>query len=469
MVGSKRTRSKTAAMAQSVTAQSHSTHDPAIDMVAPPPHSTVPPTGPAAESSNLRGTATEHGGTSHQGGLVTTTDLGPVLEQLQVFPPLPPRSTHALGYISNETLARVQLGSTHFSQPDPRSQADHNLRVDQLAQRMDDQNALIRQLINQISVAQNLVLGQPGEERRIDERTGGQLNGHQAGRAGVSRQRDAQPRDQLADMSQASASHTQSNVRERLGPRLDVRARLGPQGNVLQRLGPQEGQPDNRQNEDREGRRSVAHSQRNVHERLGPQGGQPGNPRNEDREERNSIATSRRTNSRRQAAENPSQTQSTNTPPRQRGREDRPSRTNEEVNQRCPNRKSRQRDRPAICAEDVEKLVNDRLRDLKTGGNLEDALRKEMDQAISTPFTPEIEQAAPPRRFSTPSFTHFKGDSDPESHLKHFKSVMILHKADDALMCKGVCNDLARSSSGLVPHLAIRVDQQFQGACLCLH
>ncbi|CAL8168926.1 unnamed protein product [Prunus armeniaca] len=212
MVGSKRTRSKTAAMAQSVTAQSHSTHDPAINMVAPPPLATVPPTGPATESSNLRGTAAEHGGTSHQGGLVTTTDLGPVLEQLQAFPPLPPRSTHALAYTSSETLARVQLGSTRFSPPDPQSQADLNLRVDQLAQRVDDQNALMRQLLNQISVAQNLGLGQPGEVRRIDKHTGGQLNGHQAGRAGASRQGDAQPRDQLADMSRASASHTQSNV-----------------------------------------------------------------------------------------------------------------------------------------------------------------------------------------------------------------------------------------------------------------
>ncbi|CAL8153306.1 unnamed protein product [Prunus armeniaca] len=404
MVGSKRTRSKTAAMAQSVTAQSHSTHDPAINMVAPPPLATVPPTRPATESSSLRGTAAEHGGTSHQGGLVTTTDLGPVLEQLQAFPPLPPRSTHVLAYTSSETLARVQLGSTPFSPPDPQSQADLNLRVDQLAQRVDDQNALMRQLLNQISVAQNPGLGQAGEVRRIDERTGGQLNGHQAGRAGASRQGDAQPRDQLADMSRASASHTQSNVRERLGPRLDVRARLGPQGNVLQRLGSQGDQTDNR--------------------------------RNEDREERHSIARSRRTNSRRQAAENPSQSQSTNTPPRHRGREDRPLQTNEEVNQRRSNRKRRQRDRPALRVEDVEKLVNDRLRDLKTSGNLEDALRKEMDQAISTPFTPEIEQATPPKRFSTPSFTHFKGDSDPESHLKHFKSVMILHKADDALMCK---------------------------------
>ncbi|CAL9005266.1 unnamed protein product, partial [Prunus brigantina] len=89
-----------------------------------------------------------------------------------------------------------------------------------------------------------------------------------------------------------------------------------------------------------------------------------------------------------------------------------------------------------MCVEDVEKLVNDRLRDLKTGGNFKDLLRKEIDQANSTPFTAEIEQAAPPKRFSTPLFTHFKGDLDPESHLKHFKSVMILHKVDDALMYK---------------------------------
>ncbi|CAL9016017.1 unnamed protein product [Prunus brigantina] len=78
MVGSMKTRGNTAAMAKSTTAQSHSTHDPAIDMVAPPPLTTMSPTGPAAGSSNLRGTATEH---------------GPVLEQLQAFPPLPPCST----------------------------------------------------------------------------------------------------------------------------------------------------------------------------------------------------------------------------------------------------------------------------------------------------------------------------------------------------------------------------------------
>ncbi|CAL2271087.1 unnamed protein product [Prunus armeniaca] len=89
-----------------------------------------------------------------------------------------------------------------------------------------------------------------------------------------------------------------------------------------------------------------------------------------------------------------------------------------------------------MCAEDVKKLVNNRLRDLNIGGNFEDALRVEVDRANSSPFIVEIEQAVPPKRFSMPSFTCFKGDSDPESHLKHFKSLMILYKAEDELMCK---------------------------------
>ncbi|KAL6292034.1 hypothetical protein ACE6H2_000176 [Prunus campanulata] len=217
----------------------------------------------------------------------------------------------------------MQLGSTHFSPPDPRSQADLNLRVDQLAQRMDDQSNLMRQLLNQINLVQNLGLGQLGEERRIDERADRQLNGYQAGRAGASRQGEGQQRDQFANMSQASASHTQSNVHERLGPRLDIRTRLGRPGDVLQRLGSQGLQPNNHRNVDHEERRSAAHSQRSIHERLGSQGRQPDNHRNMDHEERRSIAQSRRVNSQRQVTENPSQAQSTNTLPRQHSREGR--------------------------------------------------------------------------------------------------------------------------------------------------
>ncbi|CAL2271330.1 unnamed protein product [Prunus armeniaca] len=158
MVGNKKARGKTAAMAKSATAQSHSTHGPAIDMVAPPPLTTA------------LATVAEHDETSHQ-----------------AFPPLPPCLTHAHAYTSNETLAHVQLGSTHFSPPDPQSQADLNLRVDQLAQRMDDQTNLMRQLLNQINLVQNLGLGQPGKERRMDERAVRQLDGYQSGRAGMGR------------------------------------------------------------------------------------------------------------------------------------------------------------------------------------------------------------------------------------------------------------------------------------------
>ncbi|CAL9013435.1 unnamed protein product [Prunus brigantina] len=201
MVGSMKTRGKTAAMAKSATAQSHSTHDPAVDMVAPPPLITAPPTGPAVGSSNLRGTATEHGGTSHQ-------------------------ATSTIPSIASTLNAR--------------------------SCRMDDQTSLMRQLLNQMNLVQNLSLGQPGEERRMDERTDRQLNRYPAGRAGVGRQGEGQQLDRPTDMSQAFASPTQSrlslrnNVRERLGPRLDIQTRLGPQGSEM---------------------RSVAHSRRDSSRR----------------------------------------------------------------------------------------------------------------------------------------------------------------------------------------------------------
>ncbi|CAL2246254.1 unnamed protein product [Prunus armeniaca] len=60
----------------------------------------------------------------------------------------------------------------------------------------------------------------------------------------------------------------------------------------------------------------------------------------------------------------------------------------------------------------------------------------EIDRVDYSPFTDEVEQALPPKQFTTPSITPFKGDSDPESHLRHFKMAIILYKADDALICK---------------------------------
>ncbi|KAI5353293.1 hypothetical protein L3X38_006186 [Prunus dulcis] len=64
----------------------------------------------------------------------------------------------------------------------------------------------------------------------------------------------------------------------------------------------------------------------------------------------------------------------------------------------------------------------------------------------STPFTDKVEQAAPSKWFTTPFITPFKGDFNPERHLKHFKSAMILYKADDALMCNVFTMTLLRAA-----------------------
>ncbi|CAL2260378.1 unnamed protein product [Prunus armeniaca] len=116
-----------------------------------------------------------------------------------------------------------------------------------------------------------------------------------------------------------------------------------------------------------------------------------------------------------------------------------------------------------MCVKEVEKLVNDRLRNLKIGGNLEDALRREVDKANSTPFTAEIEQAAPPKRFSMPSFMHVKGDSNPENHLKQFRSAMIFYKTNDVLMCKVFAMTLLRAAQDWFYTLPSRSINSFKG------
>ncbi|XP_070668962.1 uncharacterized protein [Malus domestica] len=59
-----------------------------------------------------------------------------------------------------------------------------------------------------------------------------------------------------------------------------------------------------------------------------------------------------------------------------------------------------------------------------------------MTNISRSPFTDEIEQAEPPCKFSMSHFTTFKGDGDPEWHLKHYRRAMVLYRNNDALMCK---------------------------------
>ncbi|CAL8162082.1 unnamed protein product [Prunus armeniaca] len=258
------------------------------------------------------------------------SDIVPVLEQIHSLPPLRSHLTYAPVYASNGVLVHMLLGSMHTTLLDPRSQVDLNSRVDQLTQKVDDQNNLFGQLLRQINLNQGPNLGPRDEERRAHEHASEQFERSQAGQTGAN----------------------QTNELERLRLQSNVRARLSPQGARVRNQG------------------------------------------------------------------------------------DQPLGAGEEVSQSHSRHRRRQPETPTLRAEDVEKLVNDQLRGLRLKGSTEEALCKEIDRVDCSPFTDEVERAPPPKRFTTPSIIPFKGDSDPESHSRHFKSAMILYKADNAQMCK---------------------------------
>ncbi|KAM1287302.1 hypothetical protein FF1_001231 [Malus domestica] len=86
--------------------------------------------------------------------------------------------------------------------------------------------------------------------------------------------------------------------------------------------------------------------------------------------------------------------------------------------------------------EEVEKLMIERLRNFQHNKVTNEALRWDMTNISRSPFKDEIEQAKPLCKFNMPHFTSFKRDGDPERHLKHFRSAMILYRNNDDLMCK---------------------------------
>ncbi|KAM2340177.1 hypothetical protein PS2_019077 [Malus domestica] len=62
--------------------------------------------------------------------------------------------------------------------------------------------------------------------------------------------------------------------------------------------------------------------------------------------------------------------------------------------------------------EEVERLLTKRLHDFQRNEVTDEALRRNITNISRPPFTEEIEQAEPPREFSMPHFTSFKGDED---------------------------------------------------------
>ncbi|CAN6711168.1 unnamed protein product [Malus baccata var. baccata] len=51
-----------------------------------------------------------------------------------------------------------------------------------------------------------------------------------------------------------------------------------------------------------------------------------------------------------------------------------------------------------------------------------------MTHISMSPFMNEIEWTYPPRRFTMPHFTPYKGDEDPDRYLKHYCSIIILYR-----------------------------------------
>ncbi|KAM2140898.1 hypothetical protein ACFX1Q_007242 [Malus domestica] len=86
--------------------------------------------------------------------------------------------------------------------------------------------------------------------------------------------------------------------------------------------------------------------------------------------------------------------------------------------------------------EEVERFLNEQMCDFQRNEVADETLRWDMTNMSRSPFTDGIEQAEPPRKFSITHFISFKGDGDPERHLKHYQSVMVIYQSNDALMCK---------------------------------
>ncbi|CAL8168141.1 unnamed protein product [Prunus armeniaca] len=93
-------------------------------------------------------------------------DVVPVLEQIHYVPPLRSHLTYAPVCASNGALPHMPLGPMHTTLLDPRSQVDLNSRVDQLTQKVDDQNNLIGQRLRQTNLNHGSNLGPRDEERR---------------------------------------------------------------------------------------------------------------------------------------------------------------------------------------------------------------------------------------------------------------------------------------------------------------
>ena len=87
----------------------------------------------------------------------------------------------------------------------------------------------------------------------------------------------------------------------------------------------------------------------------------------------------------------------------------------------------------------LDRLENQRRRrgESSSPRNLgNDAISKALCQISKSPFARRIDKAKFPHHFTLPTFTIYKGRTNPVEHRSHFNQRMAIHSRNEAFMCK---------------------------------
>ncbi|KAM1338155.1 hypothetical protein ACFX2H_041885 [Malus domestica] len=309
-------------------------------------------------------------------------------------------------------ISTAQGGAFLPSSSNPNGEQHLSRQVIELTSALTQQTTLVNQLLQRIGI-----------QRAPDE---------------VSRSRtradepfQQRPGKQPFDQPQAERS---GSVHSRLGPRDSVYSRLSARRSVYSRLGPRIsihsrlGSHSDSQHEQPSGQ--------SVHSQLSPQGASSTSHQSRQHDGRREAVTQSSSSS--TSSLRRTRSPARNAPHALHLRRRRAKHMEEQSRPashgwgqpRAPLPQQRQ------IQEEVERLLTKRLHDFQRNEVTDEALRWNMTNISRSPFTDEIEQAEPPREFSMPHFTFFKGDEDPERHLKRYRSAMILYRNNDELMCK---------------------------------
>ncbi|KAM2864379.1 hypothetical protein FF1_023045 [Malus domestica] len=307
-------------------------------------------------------------------------------------------------------ISTAQGGAFLPSSSNPNGEQHLSRQVIELTSALAQQTTLVNQLLQRIGIQRA-----PNEVSRSRTRADEPFQ--------------QRPGKQPFDQPRAERS---GSVHSRLGPRDSVYSRLSARRSVYSRLGPRMsihsrlGSHSDSQHEQPSGQ--------SVHSRLSPQGASSTSHQSRQHDGRKEAVTQSSSSS--TSSLRRTRSPARNAPHALHLRRRRAKHMEEQYRPpshgwgqpRAPLPQQRQ------IQEEVERLLTKRLHDFQLNEVTDEALRWNMTNISRSPFTDEIEQAEPPREFSMPHFTSFKGDEDPERHLKRYRSAMILYRNNDELM-----------------------------------